>query len=62
MKCYLQKQEGQYKRMCNHSNTVKVGNVKVCLKCGISILPNGEIFYDRKIKDYKPPKRKKGGK
>ena len=43
--------------MCLHSNTKKVNDVRVCLDCGMTILPNGKIIFDRKITNYK----RKGG-
>ena len=45
--------------MCNHSNTVKINDVRVCLKCGITITHDGKIIFDRKLPNYRS---KKGGK
>lgn len=45
--------------MCNHSNTKRVGELKVCLKCGMTVLPNGQIFFDRELPNYKSKKTKK---
>ena len=45
--------------MCNHSNTKKIGEVRVCLNCGLTILPDGRICFDRKLPNYKPKKKKK---
>lgn len=47
--------------MCSHSNTKKINGVKVCLNCGLTILPNGQIFFDRKLPNYRPKKNKKRG-
>ncbi len=51
--------------MCTHSNTRKVNDVRVCLKCGMTITPDGKIFFDRQIVNYankKPKKQQKGRK
>lgn len=45
--------------MCNHE-VVQIGNCKVCIKCGMTLLDNSRIFLDRKLPNYKP--KKKGGK
>lgn len=47
--------------MCSHTNTHKVNDVKVCLNCGMTVLPNGKIIFDRKITNYNPKKQKKKG-
>lgn len=50
--------------MCNHSNTVRINDVKVCLKCGMTITHDGNVIFDRKITNYnkKRGKRKNGKK
>ena len=45
--------------MCNHSNTVKIGDTKVCLKCGMVRTWDGKVFYDKEIVNYKPKKKKR---
>lgn len=45
--------------MCSHTNTRKINDVKVCLNCGLTILPNGKVIFDRKITNYRPEKTKK---
>ena len=45
--------------MCSHTNTQKINDVKVCLSCGMTILPNGKIIFDRKIVNYNPKKKRK---
>ena len=35
--------------MCHHC-FVTHGDVRVCYKCGLTILPNGKTFYDTKLK------------
>ena len=47
--------------MCTHTNTRKINDVKVCLNCGMTILPNGKITFDRNITNYNPKKQKKKG-
>lgn len=44
--------------MCNHSNTMKVNDIKVCLDCGFTLTWDNKIIFDRKIVGYKPKKRK----
>lgn len=50
--------------MCNHSNTVRINDVRVCLRCGMTLTLDGKVIFDRKIANYKSKKRKKrkGGK
>lgn len=38
--------------MCHHCFVVH-GDVKICHKCGLTILPNGKTFYDTKLKNRK---------
>lgn len=47
--------------MCKHNFVVLFGNVKFCHKCGLTILPNGMYYIDRKLKERgnKREKRKK---
>ena len=42
--------------MCGHS-WVKMNDISVCKKCGLTLLPNGKVMFDRKFPDYL--KRKK---
>jgi len=44
--------------MCHHC-FVKHGDVRVCYKCGFTILPNGKVFYDTKLKNRKEVKNEK---
>ena len=46
--------------MCSH-DWVKVNDVTVCKRCGMTRTPKGVIF-DRRLPNYKPKKRKKGKK
>lgn len=34
--------------MCKH-DFIKQNDVKVCRRCGLTVLPNGSFFYDKKI-------------
>lgn len=45
--------------MCKHE-FIKVFNCKVCVRCGLTRLPNGRIFIDKSIPNY--GKEKKNGK
>ena len=38
--------------MCNH-NFIKINDIKVCIKCGLTRLYNGKIFFDKKIKNFR---------
>nr|DAY45439.1 MAG TPA: hypothetical protein [Caudoviricetes sp.] len=42
--------------MCHHC-FVTHGDVRVCYKCGLTILPNGKVFYDTKLKNRKEVKK-----
>lgn len=42
--------------MCNH-NIIKTGGCKVCVKCGMTLLNNNKIFFDRKLPNYKSKKK-----
>lgn len=44
---------------CMHSNTVKIGEAKCCLKCGYTIAPNRLPFYDKDIINYNSEKERK---
>lgn len=46
---------------CTHANTKKINDCKVCLNCGMTILPNGKLFFDKKIVNYKFKKNRKKG-
>ena len=43
--------------MCSHEWR-KINDVKVCMRCGITVTHDGKILFDKKIKDYRPKKRK----
>ena len=45
--------------MCTHSNTQKINDVRVCLRCGMTLTNDNKIIFDRKIVNYKPKKKKK---
>lgn len=44
---------------CTHGNSIRIGECKVCLQCGMTILPNGKVFFDKNIVNYKPKEKKK---
>lgn len=44
--------------MCHHY-FVTHGDIRVCYKCGLTILPNGRTFYDIKLKNRKEVKNEK---
>lgn len=37
--------------MCNHI-WKKVNAVRVCVNCGLTILPNGKLYFDRHLPNY----------
>lgn len=45
--------------MCSHSWT-EINGVFVCLKCGLTKLPDGRVFFDREIANYRPKNKKRG--
>ena len=48
--------------MCNHGNRRKIGECTVCLNCGLTVLPNGHIYFDRDLPNYRKKKKKRGKK
>ena len=34
--------------MCKHE-MIKINDIKICRKCGLTILPDGRFFYDKQI-------------
>lgn len=47
--------------MCNHE-FVKTDNMRACKKCGLTILNNGRVLFDKEITNYKPKRKKRGKK
>lgn len=43
--------------LCSHE-WLKVNDVWVCLRCGITRLPEGDVMFDRRLPNYKPKKKK----
>jgi hypothetical protein len=43
--------------MCSHI-WKKFNEVFVCVRCGLTRVPDGRIIFDRKIANYKPKKRR----
>lgn len=46
--------------MCKHE-FIQLNDVTACLKCGLTRTASGKIFFDKKLPNYKP-KKKKGNK
>lgn len=44
--------------MCSHE-WKRVNEVLVCMRCGLTKMPNGKLMFDKKIVNYKSPKRKR---
>mgnify|MGYP000062902858 CR=1 FL=1 len=42
--------------MCTHSNTKKINDVRVCLNCGLTVLPDGSVYFDKKLPNYRRKK------
>lgn len=38
--------------MCKHVEVVQVGDVRLCLRCGLARLPNGKMYFDKQAVDY----------
>lgn len=34
---------------CPHVNKVKINDVTVCTKCGLTFLPGGKVVFDRRL-------------
>ena len=43
---------------CTHTNTVKVGEFKVCIRCGYTMIPGRKPFFDKEITNYKKERKK----
>lgn len=44
--------------MCKHE-FIEMNNTKACIKCGMTVLANGKIIFDKGLVNYSP-KSKKG--
>lgn len=44
---------------CAHTNTVKIGEARCCLRCGYTIAPDKPPFYDKEIINYNSQKERK---
>ena len=44
---------------CMHTNTVKIGEAKCCLNCGLTVAPNRAPFFDKDIINYNKEKERK---
>lgn len=45
--------------MCCHE-WITINDITVCRKCGLTRMYDGKVFFDRKLPNYKPKKRRKG--
>jgi hypothetical protein len=43
--------------MCSHE-WKKVNDVQVCIRCGLTRMPDGRMLFDRKLPNYKSKKVK----
>lgn len=43
--------------MCSHI-WKKINEVQVCVRCGLTRLPNGRMFFDRALPNYLDKKKK----
>lgn len=47
--------------MCRH-DMVRVNDVKICRKCGLTICPGGQVFFDKElIRKRRKKKNEKNG-
>lgn len=46
--------------MCRH-DIVKINDIKVCRKCGLTICPSGQVFFDRALLLKRVKKHAKNG-
>lgn len=44
--------------MCPHE-WKRIGDCKVCMRCGIMKLPNGQYVFDRDFPNYEPERKTK---
>ena len=42
---------------CMHTNTVKIGEARACLKCGYTIAKGREPFFDKELVEYMRERR-----
>ncbi len=47
--------------MCSHINSKTINDVKVCFDCGLTIMPDGKIMFDKNIIKYKNKNKNKKG-
>ena len=45
--------------MCSH-NLVKINDMRICTRCGMTVLPNGMVIFDRNLPNYKGKRKKRG--
>lgn len=44
---------------CKHTNIIKIGKLKCCLRCGMCRDANGQHFFDRTIINYNSKKERR---
>lgn len=47
---------------CSHSNLRVINDVRVCLKCGLTLTKDGKVIFDRPLVDYVNEKKGRGKK
>ena len=48
----------EVEKVCAHTCWKKVNDVHVCPRCGLTKTHDGKIFFDKKIVNYKPKRKK----
>ena len=44
---------------CTHTNTVRIGEVKCCVRCGYTVANNRKPFFDKDLINYDSKKERK---
>lgn len=45
--------------MCPHVHKVRMGDARVCLRCGMTFIPGKQPFFDRELYNYVRNREKK---
>lgn len=45
--------------MCGHYNKIKINGAIVCPNCGLTVMADGRVMFDKKIIKYKNTKKEK---
>lgn len=48
--------------MCNHSAIIKINDVRVCAKCGMTLVDSKKVIFDRKLRPYISKKNRRKNK